>query len=100
MGDTSQVHIDNEAVRVTRWTLRGEQETGQHRHEFDYVVIPLAPGRMSVTAADGTVLVNELVVGQPYFRSAGAHHNVRSDDDGLVDFVEVEIIGPAPPGIT
>jgi beta-alanine degradation protein BauB len=92
---TSALQIDNVDVRVTRWTLAGDEETGLHRHEYDYVVVPLVRGRMRVTNADGTVVSNELEKGGSYFRAAGAEHTVRSDAEGELDFVEIEILRPA-----
>ena len=53
--------IDNNRVRVTEWRFakRGDN-TGWHRHEFDYVVVPLfdggagnrAPGRVAQRSCD------------------------------------------------
>ena len=35
----SNIMIDNERTRVTLWTFKPGEETGQHIHEFDYVVV-------------------------------------------------------------
>lgn len=87
--------IENDTVRVTRWTLAAGEETGPHRHELDYVVVPLATGRMHVKNADGSETENDLQPGASYFREAGAEHNVSAASE-LVDFVEVEVSRPAP----
>lgn len=92
MSMTSQVLLENSDVRVTRWTLSGGEETGQHRHGHDYVVVPLAAGRMRVTAADGDITVHTLERGVPYYREAGAEHTVRSDNESVLDFVELELL--------
>lgn len=91
-GRTSQTQVDNEDVRVTRWTLRQGEETGPHRHGYDYVVVPLVTARMQVHAADGTVTTTELTPGVSYYRQAGAEHNVRNEETEVVDFVEVEVV--------
>jgi quercetin dioxygenase-like cupin family protein len=91
-----QVLLENSDVRVTRWTLSGGEETGQHRHAHDYVVVPLAAGRMRAITAAGDISVHALEKGVPYYREAGAEHTVRSDNDGVLDFVELEILRPAP----
>ncbi len=39
------VFIDNERTRVTEWRFAPGAATGWHRHEYDYVVIPLMDGR-------------------------------------------------------
>ena len=38
------VFIDNERVRVTEWRFAPGAATGWHRHEMDYVVVPMADG--------------------------------------------------------
>ena len=87
-----QVEIENSKVRVTRWTLSGGEETGLHLHEHDYVVVPLARGRMLITGADGSHVTNELTTGASYFRPAGARHNVSNPCAEVVDFIEVELL--------
>ena len=39
------LHIDNESVRVTRWRLPPGAAVGFHRHDFDYVIVPLSTAR-------------------------------------------------------
>ena len=46
--------IDREEVRVTEWTLGPGDATGQHRHGFDYVVLPVPAGLMRAIGAGGT----------------------------------------------
>ena len=36
--------VDNAEVRVTEWQFEPGAATGHHRHEFDYVVVPLVDG--------------------------------------------------------
>ena len=95
MSMTSQVLLENSDIRVTRWTLSGGEETGQHRHAHDYVVVPLAAGRMRVTTTAGDISVHALEKGVPYYREAGAEHTVRSANEGVLDFVELELLRPA-----
>ena len=95
MTDTSShVQVDNSDVRVTRWTLALGDETGVHTHEYDYVVVPIAAGRMRITNADGSQATSELASGVCYYRQAGAQHNVHNDGVDVLDFVEVEVVGP------
>ena len=35
----ANVMIDNQKTRVTEWTFEVGDETGQHIHEYDYVVV-------------------------------------------------------------
>jgi quercetin dioxygenase-like cupin family protein len=90
---TPIVQVDDGRVRVTRWTLRRGDDTGRHRHEHDYVVVPLVDARMTVVATDGSRTTHELRSGVSYARSAGVEHTVGNEHDDPLDFVEVEIIG-------
>ena len=46
----STVLIDNERVRVTEWRFAPRAATGYHRHEYDYVVVPLTTGKLLLKA--------------------------------------------------
>jgi quercetin dioxygenase-like cupin family protein len=84
------VTIDNERVRVTRWRFAPGATTGFHRHEYDYVVVPLTTGRLASAGPAGDS-VAELVTGTPYFRPAGVEHDVRNANAFEFVFVEVEL---------
>ncbi len=94
------VQHETDRVRVTRWTLPPGASTGRHVHDHDYVVVPLAAGRMTVIDADGQSTEHELAPGASYVRTAGATHDVRNLDPALVDFVEVELLEGSGPGHT
>ena len=83
------VFIDNDRTRVTEWRFAPGAETGQHRHEYDYVVVPMLTGQLRIVSSDGEVL-SDLAVGSPYFRPAGAEHNVFNANDFEFVFVEIE----------
>ena len=84
------VQIDNEQFRVTEWRFPPDTETGWHRHELDYVVVPTAAGHMSYETADGGQATLDLVVGESYAREAGSEHNVVNPGPGEFVFVEIE----------
>jgi quercetin dioxygenase-like cupin family protein len=90
----SEVSIDNDRVRVTTWTLARDERTGRHRHELDYVVVPLTAGQLAMTSA-GTATSSELTHGGCYFRDAGVEHDVSNPRAQTVAFVEIEIKRPA-----
>jgi predicted amidohydrolase/quercetin dioxygenase-like cupin family protein len=93
------VQHETDRVRVTRWTLPTGASTGRHVHQHDYVVVPLTAGRMTVVDDAGQGTQHELTPGVSYVRTAGATHDVRNLDPGLVDFVEVELLeGGSPEG--
>ena len=85
------VLIDNERTRVTEWRFAPGAATGWHRHEYDYVVIPLINGRLKLITEGGVESFADLKAGQPYFRNVGVEHDVINDGDGEYAFIEVEI---------
>jgi len=93
-GSQGEVQLDNELFRVTKWTIEPGGAIPMHRHDYDYVVVPLVSATMHVTDDDGTEIVAELVEGQSYSRGAGATHVVENrNESGLIAFVEVERLG-------
>jgi quercetin dioxygenase-like cupin family protein len=87
---TATVQVDDERVRVTEWRFAPGEATGWHRHELDYVVVPVTGGTLRVEAADGATEA-ELVAGRSYARRAGVEHDVVNAGDGEVAFVEIEL---------
>ena len=83
---------------MTEWSFEPGATTGSHRHEYDYVVVPMATGRLRVLVGDDESTA-ELVTGQAYYRPAGVEHEVVNANDGEFTFVEVELkdrrLGPA-----
>ncbi len=84
------VTIDNDRTRVTEWRFAPGAETGHHRHEYDYVVVPIMTGSLRIIAPDGSESVSELRHGAPYFRPAGVEHNVINAGAEEFAFIEVE----------
>ena len=83
------VLIENDRIRVSRWQFAPGAATGWHRHEYDYVVVPIADGRLQLEEGDETRIA-ELSLGVPYFREAGVEHDVISPNEGDFAFIEVE----------
>jgi quercetin dioxygenase-like cupin family protein len=84
------VFIDNDRTRVTEWRFAPGAATGWHRHDYDYVVIPLLDGRLKLVADGGVDNFADLKAGQPYFREVGVEHDVINDGDTEFAFIEVE----------
>ncbi len=87
---TATVQIDNERVSVTEWKFAPGAETGWHRHQYDYVVVPQTSGKLLLKTKDGDS-VSELGSGKSYFRKAGVEHNVINASGGEFVFIEIEI---------
>ena len=86
------VKIDNERVKVTEWCFSPGAETGHHRHEMDYIVVPLTTGNLLIVDSDGKETVAELTAGEPYFREVGVEHNVINDSNADFSFIEIELV--------
>lgn len=87
---TASVQIDNERVSVTEWRFAPGAETGWHRHQHDYVVVPHTTGKLLLKTGDGDS-VSELTSGKSYFRKAGVEHNVINASEGEFVFIEIEV---------
>ena len=87
----ASVIVDSERVRVTSWTFQPGQATGMHRHELDYVVVPVSGGSFTVTVPDGARSEMNQEAGQAYARQAGVEHDVANAGPRTAVFVEVEL---------
>jgi quercetin dioxygenase-like cupin family protein len=92
MKAVSTVQIDNDRVRVTEWRFAPGASTGWHRHEHDYVVVPLVTGRLALAGPGGST-VADLLAGRSYFRAAGVEHDVTNPNAFDFAFVEIELKG-------
>ncbi len=87
-----EVSVDDDRLRVTTWTFDGPgSATGHHRHEFDYLVVPVTGGTFEVVELDGSVREMSQVAGSPYLGKLGTAHDVISATDGPAVFVEIEL---------
>ena len=87
----SKIMIDNSRVRVTEWAFDPGDETGQHLHEYDYVVVPMKDGILKIVNEDGSITFLELKKGISYFRKKGVNHNVINENKFHYSFIEIEI---------
>lgn len=87
------VQVDNEYVRVTEWRFVPGAETGEHVHQMDYIVVPLADGQLKIVSPQGEESIVPLKQGASYFRKAGVHHNVINANAFDYAFVEIELKG-------
>ena len=90
---TGTVLIENDRVRVTEWSFAREGDnTGWHRHAYDYVVVPLFDGRLRIEGPGGDTQIAELRNGVPYFRKLGVEHDVINANPFACRFIEVELL--------
>jgi quercetin dioxygenase-like cupin family protein len=87
---SGKVQEDHERARVTLWSFPSRGETGFHRHELDYVVVPLTSSPLKIVDMAGKESISELTAGVSYFRRTGVEHDVINASDDAFAFVEVE----------
>jgi beta-alanine degradation protein BauB len=90
---TSEVQVDNARLRVTAWHFLPGAATGHHRHEYDYVVVPIVDGELELVGPEGHRSRAQLQRGRSYFRNAGVEHDVINAGMDVMAFVEIEIKG-------
>ncbi|HEX5558596.1 MAG TPA: hypothetical protein VFX13_13320 [Gaiellales bacterium] len=83
--------VDDERVRVTTLTFADGDETGDHRHEYDYLVVPVTGGAFTVIEHDGSTRELAQQAGVPYLGRAGTEHNVINASGRAATFVEIEL---------
>src|SRR5699024_10707547 len=57
---TGEVQLDNGIFRVTRWTIEPDGVIPMHRHDYEYVVVPMVTESMHGRNADGSSTVADL----------------------------------------
>lgn len=85
------VQVDNARVKVTRWDFEPGAETGWHKHQVDYVVVPLTNGKLTAELPNGSKVENKLTVGASYARGVGVDHNVINTNEWPYSFIEIEL---------
>jgi beta-alanine degradation protein BauB len=85
-----RVQIENDSVRVTEWSFAPGASTGYHRHEYEYVVVPMTTGKLLLDEPTGKRYA-ELKTGVAYTRPAGVEHDVINANDFPFVFIEIEL---------
>jgi quercetin dioxygenase-like cupin family protein len=90
-GGQSSTTIDDDRVRITTWTFEDGQDTGPHRHEYDYIVVPVTGGSFEIVAPDGASREMTQESADSYLGRAGTEHNVINRSGRRAIFVEIEL---------
>ena len=85
------LQYDNERVCVTLWKFLPGATTGFHRHEMDYVIVPLTTGNLRIVVPVGVETEVSLTAGISYFRKAGVEHDVVNINNFEFAFLELEL---------
>lgn len=84
--------IRNSRINVTEWKFKPGESTGFHRHEYDYIVVPLTSGELTAINFDDSTTVSKLEAGKSYFRQKGVEHNIVNSNTFDFAFVEIELL--------
>lgn len=87
---TGRILIENDQIIVWEWSFERGQNTGWHRHEHDYVVVPMLDGALRIIDKTGET-ISQMRSGVPYFREKGVEHDVINATDGEYRFLEIEL---------
>ena len=87
----SSIQIENKLVKVTKYFFMPGQETGMHKHLYDYIVTPITDGKLLLIDKNGNESDYNLTSCQSYFRKAGVEHNVINSGKQKLIFIETEL---------
>ena len=87
----SNIQINNKLVKVTKYFFMPGQETGVHKHLYDYIVTPITNGKLLLIDKNGNESNYNLIASESYFRKAGVEHNVINCGKQDLIFIETEL---------
>ena len=88
----SILKAETERVRVTEWRLPPGEATGHHTHQYDYVVVPLTGGKLTIVDPAGNSTKTATEMGGAYARQKGVEHNVFNLSKKEIRFTEIELL--------
>ena len=89
----STVLIENERTCVTEWRFKKYGDnTGWHRHKYDYIVVPLFDGQLEINLGSSENFIAPMKSGVPYFREVGVEHDIINGNDFECAFIEIEFL--------
>ena len=87
----ASIQIENKLIKVTKFFFMPGQETGMHKHLYDYIVTPITNGKLLLIDKNGNESNYNLIASQSYFRKAGVEHNVINNSKQKLIFIEIEL---------
>ena len=89
------VMIENGRVKVTEWRFKTKGDnTGWHRHAYDYIVVPQFDGVLEIDLGRGERVIAQMKKGVPYCREIGVEHDVINANEFECAFIEIELLEP------
>lgn len=84
------VLIEDDLRRVSHFHFQPGEETGWHKHEFDYFVVYLTDAKLLQLPRGGDQVILEHKVRDSRAIAAGVEHNVRCLSAHDVELLEIE----------
>ena len=88
---SSTLQVDNNYVRVTKYNFQPGEETGMHKHLYDYIITPISDGKLILIDKNEKKTNYDLKASESYFRKAGIEHNVINNGKEKLVFIEIEL---------
>jgi len=82
--------LDDDNTRITQWVFAPGDQTGWHRHEWNYVTVQQSGGSLLLQGADGTKKQVVYEDGRTLSWTAPAEHNAINISDVEVRVLEIE----------
>jgi quercetin dioxygenase-like cupin family protein len=82
--------FDDARTRITQWVFAPGDQTGWHRHQWDYVTVQQSGGRLRLQSADGTARIVDYKDGRTMSWTAPIEHNADNVSGEEVRVLEIE----------
>ncbi len=82
--------FDDARTRITQWVFVPGDQTGWHRHEWDYVTVQQSGGRLRLEGKGGTESFVYYRDGRTMSWTAPIEHNATNVSDDVVRVLEIE----------
>ena len=82
--------LDNAQTRITKWIFAPGDQTGWHRHTFDYATVQQSGGALLLQSSDGSETRVDYEDGRTVFWTAPIEHNAINISDVEVRVLEIE----------
>ena len=82
--------FDDARTRITQWRFAPGDQTGWHRHEWDYVTVQQSGGRLRLESRDGRESFVDYQDGRALSWTAPIEHNATNVSDAEVRVLEIE----------
>mgnify|MGYP001373440575 CR=1 FL=1 len=87
----SKIQLENDLIKITKYSFSPFSETKMHTHIWDYIVVPITSGNILMISHEGQKSSSKLEKGVSYFRKAGVKHNVINNSKTDLIFIEIEL---------